>query len=309
MEIKQGEIHEIKYIEKKKDMDGDQIIYREVETKRPVLVISNDIMNKFSPTVIVVGIISRIEKVQLPSHVHIKGSQHNLPGDSIIICEQVRTVVKDNLVRKLSRIDDQMLKKVAKAFSINTFVDAKFFEKVNLTRLDFIKDKPIPVKEDYDNEFKEVISGTPYKKVKNDIKDVCIEYVAAFLNHGGGRLLFGIEDKTSIVKGLYLTPKERDELSQAINNALSDSIHPPISTINYRMEFHNVLLDNGDPEHYDVLENEYVLEILILPPFDVSNVYYTNKNKVFIRYHEQNRELKFNALTEFILNKSQLKKL
>lgn len=287
MEVKQGDIFEVEID------DGDFRTY---------LVISNDIMNKNSPTVILVLITNVINKAKLPSHVELKGEEHNLPKDSVVICEQIRTIAKARLIRKLSRIDDETLKKISEAHAFNTFVDGNFFEKVNVARIKFVEDKVIPIKEDYDNEFKEITPDKPFKEVRNYIKEVCIEYVTAFLNHGGGRLLFGIQDKTSIVKGFTLNPEQRDDVSQAINNTLNDSIYPQISTLNYRMEFHDVLLNDNQ-----VLENKYVLEILILPPLDPSVVYYTNKNKIFIRYHEQNRELKYTAITDFILKKSLLK--
>lgn len=308
MVIKQGDIYEVKWLQKRRSTTDDgKVVYKDEQTIRPVLIISNDIMNKYSSTIIIVGITSHLDKVQLPSHVPIKGEEHNLPKDSTIVCEQVKTILKTDLFKRVSRVSDSTLKEVAKAFSFNTFVDATFFKKMDLKEVDFIIDESIPVKEDYNNEFKEIIAGKPYAEIRKEVKDVCVEYVAAFLNHGGGRILFGIEDKTSIVRGVALNPEERDDLSQTINNALHDSIKPSISALNYLMNFHDVLIDNGDPEHYDVLEDQYVLEILILPPTDSSAVYYTNKNRVFVRGHEQNRELQFNALTEFIVSKHQPK--
>ena len=64
---------------------------------RPVLVIQNNVGNKFSPTVIVAAITSRMDKHNLPTHVLIEQSRYGLQKDSMILLEQVRTIDKSRL--------------------------------------------------------------------------------------------------------------------------------------------------------------------------------------------------------------------
>ena len=64
---------------------------------RPVLVIQNDIGNKYSPTIIIAAITSQINKAKLPTHVEITGQEYGLPKDSVILLEQIRTIDKKRL--------------------------------------------------------------------------------------------------------------------------------------------------------------------------------------------------------------------
>lgn len=265
-------------------------------------------MNKNGRTVIVLYITDVISKAKLPSHVEIKGIDHNLPKDSIIIGEQIRTIDKNRLVEKISRIDDETLEKVAEAHSFNTFVDANFFEKVNLSRVDFVKGERVSIKEDYENEFKEFPMNLEGKKRKEKVKDTTVQYVCAFLNGGGGRLLYGIEDKTSIVKGVTLLPEERDQLSLDLTSALRDRVNPKLTTLNYRLEFHEIYQRNQESNEDKLLENEYVLEILVLPPLDPSTVYYEGSHKIWTKFNAQKGEaLKNTEITDFIVRKALLK--
>ncbi|WP_103895600.1 type II toxin-antitoxin system PemK/MazF family toxin [Caloramator fervidus] len=86
---------------------------------RPVLVIQNDIGNKYSPTVIVAAITSQINKAKLPTHVEIKSSEYGLNKDSVILLEQIRTIDKRRLREKLGHISDEMMKQVDYALKIS----------------------------------------------------------------------------------------------------------------------------------------------------------------------------------------------
>jgi mRNA interferase MazF len=68
---------------------------------RPVLVIQNDIGNKYSPTIIIAAITSQINKAKLPTHVEITGQEYGLPKDSVILLEQIRTIDKKRLREKI----------------------------------------------------------------------------------------------------------------------------------------------------------------------------------------------------------------
>lgn len=86
---------------------------------RPCVVIQNDIGNRFSPTVIVASITTQIHKAKLPTHVEAKGSQVGLDRDSVIMLEQIRTIDKQRLSRKVAHLDDDMMKKVDWAYIIS----------------------------------------------------------------------------------------------------------------------------------------------------------------------------------------------
>lgn len=86
---------------------------------RPVLVIQNDVGNKYSPTTIVAAITSRIRKAKLPTHVEISGSRYHLERDSVILLEQIRTVDKLRLKERVAELDEESMAKVDMALSIS----------------------------------------------------------------------------------------------------------------------------------------------------------------------------------------------
>ncbi|MBB6449113.1 mRNA interferase MazF [Geomicrobium halophilum] len=86
---------------------------------RPVLIIQNDIGNRFSPTVIVAAITAQIKKAKLPTHVEIDAAQHRFDRDSVVLLEQIRTIDKQRLTDKITHLDDEMMKKVKNALEIS----------------------------------------------------------------------------------------------------------------------------------------------------------------------------------------------
>jgi len=86
---------------------------------RPVLVIQNDIGNKFSPTVIVAAITSQINKAKLPTHVEIKANEYGIQKDSVILLEQIRTIDKKRLREKIGHLDDKLMEQVNDALVIS----------------------------------------------------------------------------------------------------------------------------------------------------------------------------------------------
>lgn len=86
---------------------------------RPVLVIQNDVGNKYSPTVIVVAITSQISKAKLPTHVEISAKQFNLDKDSVILLEQMRTIDKRRLKEKITHLSEEVMTKVDEAIRIS----------------------------------------------------------------------------------------------------------------------------------------------------------------------------------------------
>ncbi|WP_147804457.1 type II toxin-antitoxin system PemK/MazF family toxin [Alkalicoccus halolimnae] len=86
---------------------------------RPVLVIQNDIGNRFSPTVIVAAITAQIQKAKLPTHVEINAERYGFDRDSVILLEQIRTIDKQRLTDKITQLDDNMMLKVNDALNIS----------------------------------------------------------------------------------------------------------------------------------------------------------------------------------------------
>jgi mRNA interferase MazF len=86
---------------------------------RPVLIIQNDIGNRFSPTVIVAAITAQIQKAKLPTHVEINAKRYGFDRDSVILLEQVRTIDKQRLTDKITHLDDDMMLKVNDALNIS----------------------------------------------------------------------------------------------------------------------------------------------------------------------------------------------
>ncbi|GFR38984.1 mRNA interferase [Insulibacter thermoxylanivorax] len=86
---------------------------------RPVLVIQNDIGNRFSPTVIVAAITAQIQKAKLPTHVEINAEEHGFDRDSVILLEQIRTIDKTRLTDKITHLDEAMMRKVNDSLQIS----------------------------------------------------------------------------------------------------------------------------------------------------------------------------------------------
>ena len=86
---------------------------------RPVLIVQNDIGNKYSPTVIVAAITSKINKAKMPTHIEIEGEKHGLAKDSVILAEQIRTIDKRRLKEKIGHLDDDRMKAANEALNIS----------------------------------------------------------------------------------------------------------------------------------------------------------------------------------------------
>ena len=86
---------------------------------RPVLIIQNDIGNKYSPTVIVAAITSQINKAKLPTHIEISAHEYGLNKDSVILLEQIRTIDKNRLREKIGCLDKNMMLKVDNSLQIS----------------------------------------------------------------------------------------------------------------------------------------------------------------------------------------------
>lgn len=90
---------------------------------RPVLVLQNDIGNKYSPTVIVAAITSQINKAKIPTHIELSAYEYGLERDSVILLEQIRTLDKLRLKEKIGFLTDYKMLQVERAMMISLGVE------------------------------------------------------------------------------------------------------------------------------------------------------------------------------------------
>jgi len=108
--IKRGEIYLA---------DLSPVVGSEQGGQRPVLIVQNDIGNKYSPTVIVVAITAQITKSKLPTHVELPAKGNGLNKDSVILGEQIRTIDKKRLMQQIGALSDEMMDKVNEALAVS----------------------------------------------------------------------------------------------------------------------------------------------------------------------------------------------
>ncbi|MCH7323632.1 MULTISPECIES: type II toxin-antitoxin system PemK/MazF family toxin [Solibacillus] len=99
--------------------DLSPVIGSEQGGTRPVLIIQNDIGNRFSPTVIIAAITAQIQKAKLPTHVEIDAKKYGFERDSVILLEQLRTIDKSRLTDRITQLDAKLMHEVDMALGIS----------------------------------------------------------------------------------------------------------------------------------------------------------------------------------------------
>ena len=99
--------------------DLSPVVGSEQGGMRPVVIVQNDIGNKYSPTVIVAAVTSQINKAKLPTHIEVSAEAGFLEKDSVILLEQVRTIDKKRLKECVGHLDETVMGKVDEALSIS----------------------------------------------------------------------------------------------------------------------------------------------------------------------------------------------
>ena len=110
MVVKRGEIYYA---------DLSPVVGSEQGGIRPVLVVQNDVGNKYSPTVIVAAITSRSNKANLPTHIEIDSKECGLNKDSVVLLEQMRTLDKSRLKEKAGELSVNYMKEIDDAISLS----------------------------------------------------------------------------------------------------------------------------------------------------------------------------------------------
>ena len=110
MTIKRGELYYA---------DLSPVVGSEQGGVRPVLVVQNDVGNKYSPTVIAAAVTSTINKAKLPTHIELPSSSYGLQRDSVILLEQIRTLDKRRLKERIGELNEITMNQVDKAILIS----------------------------------------------------------------------------------------------------------------------------------------------------------------------------------------------
>ncbi|HOP12234.1 MAG TPA: type II toxin-antitoxin system PemK/MazF family toxin [Oscillospiraceae bacterium] len=110
MSVKRGDIYYA---------DLSPVVGSEQGGIRPVLIVQNDVGNRFSPTVIAAAITSQRTKAKLPTHIELDAEDCGLSKNSIILLEQIRTIDKQRLRERMGRLNDFSMQRVDHALSIS----------------------------------------------------------------------------------------------------------------------------------------------------------------------------------------------
>ncbi len=113
MEVKRGEIYFANLGDSSCNLNSEQ------EGFRPVLILQNDIGNKYSPTVIVACLTSKLYKNKIPTHVILSANDYNLNCDSLVLCEQIKTIDKKRLRNKMATINLFDQQKIDRAIKLS----------------------------------------------------------------------------------------------------------------------------------------------------------------------------------------------
>ena len=97
----------------------DPVVGSEQGGIRPVLVVQNDVGNRYSPTVIVLAVTGQINKTHLPTHVAVAAQGNGLMKDSVILAEQIRTLDKRRLRERIGAVSPEIMEKVSQALRVS----------------------------------------------------------------------------------------------------------------------------------------------------------------------------------------------
>lgn len=99
--------------------DLSPVVGSEQGGMRPVLIVQNDVGNRFSPTVIAAAITSQKNKARLPTHIRLQAEGSGLAKDSVVLLEQIRTLDKRRLKERMGRLDEASMLRVDQALQVS----------------------------------------------------------------------------------------------------------------------------------------------------------------------------------------------
>ena len=105
--------------------DLSPVVGREQGGMRPVLIVQNDVGNRYSPTVIAAAITSQQNKARLPTHIEIEARTYGLTKNSVVLLEQVRTLDKRRLRERMGCVDEKAMQRVDGAIAVSLGLKAE----------------------------------------------------------------------------------------------------------------------------------------------------------------------------------------
>ncbi len=108
--IKRGEIYYA---------DLNPVVGSEQGGIRPIVVLQNDIGNKYSPTVIAAATTSRLTKAKLPTHIELSSDATPMPKDSVVLLEQIRTIDKSRIKEKIGELPPDIMQRINDALLVS----------------------------------------------------------------------------------------------------------------------------------------------------------------------------------------------
>ncbi len=108
--IKRGEIYYA---------DLNPVVGSEQGGIRPIVVLQNDVGNKYSPTVIAAATTSRLTKAKLPTHIELSHDSTPMPKDSVVLLEQIRTIDKSRIKEKIGELPPDVMQQINDALLLS----------------------------------------------------------------------------------------------------------------------------------------------------------------------------------------------
>ena len=108
--IKRGEIYYA---------DLNPVVGSEQGGIRPIIVLQNDVGNKYSPTVIAAATTSRLTKAKLPTHIELNKENTPMPKDSVVLLEQIRTIDKSRIKEKIGELPPDVMQQINDALLVS----------------------------------------------------------------------------------------------------------------------------------------------------------------------------------------------
>lgn len=108
--VARGEIYLVEF---------DPAVGSEIKKTRPAIIIQNDVANRFSPVTIVAAISSKFDEKLYPTEVLILAGEAGLKQDSVVVLDQIRTIDKTRIVKKIGKVNEFTLKRTDIALKIS----------------------------------------------------------------------------------------------------------------------------------------------------------------------------------------------
>ena len=108
--IKRGEIYYA---------DLNPVVGSEQGGIRPIIVLQNDVGNKYSPTVIAAATTSRLTKAKLPTHIELTRENTPMPKDSVVLLEQIRMIDKSRIKEKIGELPPDVMQQINDALLVS----------------------------------------------------------------------------------------------------------------------------------------------------------------------------------------------